>query len=106
MGTPGLKIVEGRAPAAFQDLPSPDAIFVGGGATDAGLIQAAWENLRTGGRIVANAVTSESEAALLAAHQRLGGEMTRVSVQRLGPVGTLHGWKPLMPVTQWSQRKP
>lgn len=106
MGTPHLRIVLGTAPDAFKDLPAPDAIFLGGGLSDPTLIDAAWARLGTGGGIVANAVTAEGEAALLAARARLGGAMTRIAVQRLAEVGRLHGWKPLMPVTQWSQRKP
>ena len=59
-----------------------------------------------GGRLVANAVTAEGEAQLFAWRGKLGGEMTRLSVARLSPVGDLHGWKPLMPVTQyWADKK-
>jgi precorrin-6Y C5,15-methyltransferase (decarboxylating) len=106
LGTPGLRIVEGRAPSAFGELPTPDAVFIGGGLNEPGLIEAAWSRLIAGGRIVANAVTLESEAALIAARENQGGEMNRITVSRLTPIGGYHGWKPLMPVTQWSQRKP
>jgi precorrin-6Y C5,15-methyltransferase (decarboxylating) len=106
MGIARLNLVEGMAPGAFKDLPQPDAIFLGGGLSDSGLIGAAWAALAPGGRIVANAVTAEGEAALLEARRGLGGAMTRIAVTRLSEVGALHGWKPLMPVTQWSARKP
>jgi precorrin-6Y C5,15-methyltransferase (decarboxylating) len=65
------------------------------------VIDAAWKALRSGGRLVAHAVTVEGELALAAGFHAHGGEMTRLSVQRMQPVGSLHGWKPLMPVTQW-----
>jgi precorrin-6Y C5,15-methyltransferase (decarboxylating) len=101
LGTPNLQLVEGEAPDALRDLPQPDAIFIGGGTGRARVIDAAWKALRSGGRLVAHAVTVEGELALAAGFQAHGGEMTRLNVQRMQPVGALHGWKPLMPVTQW-----
>jgi precorrin-6Y C5,15-methyltransferase (decarboxylating) len=65
------------------------------------VIEGAWARLKTGGRLVANAVTAEGEAQLFAWRGKLGGEMARLSVARLSPVGDLHGWRPLMPVTQY-----
>jgi len=105
LGTPELQIVAGRAPDAFAGLPSPDAIFIGGGITD-GVIAPAWSALRPGGRMVANAVTLEGEAALLDAFRQLGGDLTRIEVSRAAPVGTLSGWRPAMPVTHWRAVKP
>ncbi len=81
--------------------PRPDAVFVGGGLS-AGTLDACLGALQEGGRLVANAVTLESEAVLLDAHARHGGQLVRLSVQRAEPVGGLHGWRPLMPVTQWA----
>jgi precorrin-6Y C5,15-methyltransferase (decarboxylating) len=101
LGMPHLKLVKGVAPDAYDGLPAPDAIFIGGGLGDAGVVESAWERLKSGGRLVANAVTAEGEAHLFNWRSRLGGEMTRLSVARLAPVGELHGWKPLMPVTQY-----
>lgn len=106
LGTPGLTIVDGTAPAALRDLEAPDAVFVGGGASAPGVIEACWTALRPGGRLVANTVTLESEAVLLAKRAELGGEMVRLSVERAEPVGPYHGWRPLMPVTQWRIAKP
>jgi precorrin-6Y C5,15-methyltransferase (decarboxylating) len=101
LGVPQLKLVTGEAPAAYDGLPVPDAIFIGGGLGDRGVVEGAWERLKPGGRLVANAVTAEGEAHLFALRGKLGGDMTRLSVARLAPVGELHGWKPLMPVTQY-----
>ncbi len=106
LGVPGLEIVEGHAPQALSGLPAPDAIFLGGGAGDAGVIDAALAALKPGGRLVANAVTLETEALLIARHGALGGELVRLSVARAVPVGGLTGWRPAMPVTQWSWAKP
>ncbi len=100
LGTPDLQIVRGRAPDALNGLPEPDAIFIGGGLTD-GVLDAAWSALKPGGRIVANAVTIESEQILLAAFQRLGGELLRIDIARAEPVGSLHGWRAAMPVVHW-----
>jgi precorrin-6Y C5,15-methyltransferase (decarboxylating) len=100
-----LKLVEAAAPQAYEGQPAPDAVFIGGGLGDRGVVEGAWERLKPGGRLVANAVTAEGEAQLFALRGRLGGDMTRLSVARLAPVGELHGWKPLMPVTQYQVDK-
>jgi precorrin-6Y C5,15-methyltransferase (decarboxylating) len=102
LGVPGLRVVEGRAPEALTGLPRPDAVFVGGGATTPLLLDACWEALPPGGRLVVNAVTVQSEAVLAEWHGRCGGELTRLSVAHAAPVGGFTGWKPAMPVTIWS----
>ena len=79
--------------------------FIGGGGSDDGVMEAAISALKSGGRLVANAVTLEMETVLLAHHARLGGELTRISVTRSEPVGSMKGWRPAMPVTQWSWAK-
>lgn len=105
-GVPGLIVVEGTAPQALTQLQSPDAVFIGGGGTDEGVIDRSCSALPEGGRLVANAVTLEMEAQLLARHAELGGELTRTAVSRAAPVGAMQGWRPAMPVTQWSWTKP
>jgi precorrin-6Y C5,15-methyltransferase (decarboxylating) len=106
LGVPELRIVQGVAPAALAGLPAPDAIFLGGGASEPLLWDALWAALKPGGRLVANAVTLEGEAELLAWHARHGGELARLAVSRAEPVGGLHGWRPLMAVTQLVVAKP
>src|SRR5690606_14156799 len=101
-GVPALHIVEGAAPRACEGLQMPDAIFIGGGGSGDGIVKYALDALRPGGRLVANAVTLEMEAILLDLHSRLGGSLTRISVARAGPVGTMNGCRPAMPVTQWA----
>ncbi|RUZ72249.1 precorrin-6y C5,15-methyltransferase (decarboxylating) subunit CbiE [Mesorhizobium sp. M7A.F.Ca.US.006.01.1.1] len=105
-GVPGLVVVEGSAPRALAKLDTPDAIFIGGGGSDAGVLKVAIKALRPGGRLVANAVTLEMEALLLAQHVKLGGDLTRISISRASPVGAMQAWRPAMPVTQWSWVKP
>jgi precorrin-6B C5,15-methyltransferase / cobalt-precorrin-6B C5,C15-methyltransferase len=100
LGTPHLQLMRGKAPAALADLPTPDAIFIGGGVTAPGLLDTCWLALRSGGRLVANAVTVESELQLLQWHQQVGGELTRIAIQRTQNIGGFLGWKPLIPVTQ------
>jgi precorrin-6Y C5,15-methyltransferase (decarboxylating) len=102
LGVPGLRTVHGSAPAALADLPAPDTIFVGGGLTRDGVLDACLASLPGGGRLVANAVTLETEAVLAAAYGKLGGELTRVAVNRASPVGGFTGWRAMMPVTIWS----
>ncbi len=105
LGAPDLEIVIGRAPDALQGLSAPDAVFVGGGLTD-GVLEAAWRSLNSGGRLVANAVTLESETILLEIFRRLGGELMRLDISRADRVGALHGWRPSMPITHWRITKP
>ena len=106
LGVPGLAVVHGAAPEALGGLPAPDAVFLGGGAHREGVVDAAWAALPPDGRIVANAVTLETEATLMAARGRLGGTLLRLSVERLDTVGSLHAFRPAMTVTQWSATKP
>jgi len=101
LGAPKLALVDGRVPAALDGLPAPDAVFIGGGLSRE-TFDAAWAALRPLGRMVCNAVTLESEAVLLALHKELGGHLVKLSVNRAEPVGGLTGWRPLMPVIQWS----
>ncbi|WP_052411312.1 bifunctional cobalt-precorrin-7 (C(5))-methyltransferase/cobalt-precorrin-6B (C(15))-methyltransferase [Streptomyces sp. NRRL S-118] len=106
LGVPALRVVTGAAPGALAGLPAPDAVFIGGGLTAPGLLDACWDALRPGGRLVANTVTLESEAVLADRHRRYGGELVRLSVAHAVPVGGFTGWRQAMPVTQWSVTKP
>ena len=105
-GVPGLEIIEAAAPDALAGLPTPDAIFVGGGAGDPAVLDAAARALRPRGRLVVNAVTVKTEAALLARHATLGGELSRIAISRAGPIGAETGWRAAIPVTQWVWNKP
>jgi precorrin-6Y C5,15-methyltransferase (decarboxylating) len=106
LGVPGLAIVEGRAPSALAGLDPPDAVFVGCGASNHSIISAAAAALRPGGRLVVNAVTLESEAALIVRREAHGGDLVRVAIARAEPLGGVTGWRPAMPITQWSWVKP
>ncbi|MBD2519629.1 precorrin-6y C5,15-methyltransferase (decarboxylating) subunit CbiE [Nostoc sp. FACHB-973] len=101
LGTPNLQIIEGKAPHALKDLPTPDAIFIGGGVTATGLFDVCWEALRLGGRLVANVVTVEGEQTLFQWRERVGGDLTRIAIQRAEPIGKFLGWRGMAPVTQW-----
>ncbi|WP_405811244.1 precorrin-6y C5,15-methyltransferase (decarboxylating) subunit CbiE [Streptomyces sp. NBC_01520] len=105
LGVPALRVVTGRAPEALAGLPVPDAVFIGGGLTVPGLLDACWDALPAGGRLVANTVTMESEALLADRYRSLGGDLVRLSVAHAVPVGGFTGWRQAMPVTQWSVRK-
>ncbi len=105
LGTPGLDIVTGEAPAALDGLGPADAIFVGGGLGAPDMLPSALALLATGGRLVANAVTVAGEAALLKAHSAHGGALVRLAISRAEPVGGAVAWRALAPVTQWSFTK-
>ncbi|MFF3004691.1 precorrin-6y C5,15-methyltransferase (decarboxylating) subunit CbiE [Kitasatospora sp. NPDC057940] len=106
LGVPRLRVVTGPAPAALAELPTPDAVFIGGGLTATGLLDSCWAALRPGGRLVANTVTLESEALLTEWYRRHGGELVKLAVAHAVPVGGFTGWRQAMPVTQWSAVKP
>jgi precorrin-6Y C5,15-methyltransferase (decarboxylating) len=103
---PNLKVIQGTAPSTFASLRSPDAIFIGGGVGNDDLFDACWAKLSPGGRLVANAVTLQSEASLVARHTLYGGDLTRMTVSRADLIGGLYGWRPMMPITQWTVTKP
>jgi precorrin-6B C5,15-methyltransferase / cobalt-precorrin-6B C5,C15-methyltransferase len=102
LGVPGLSVVEGRAPDALAGLPDPDAIFVGGGATVPGVLDACRAALRPGGRLVVHGVTLETEQVLATAYAEHGGELTRLAVETAAPIGSFTGWTPARTVTQWA----
>lgn len=106
LGVPGLQLVAGSAPAALAGLATPDAVFVGGGLTVEGVLETCWQALRPGGRLVANAVTLQSEALLTAWQARTGGALTRLSVAHAGPLGRFEVWRTAMPVTILAAGKP
>jgi precorrin-6B C5,15-methyltransferase / cobalt-precorrin-6B C5,C15-methyltransferase len=102
----GVKVdVRGAAPSAFDGAVQPSAIFIGGGLTQPGLLDACYQRLAVGGRLVANVVTAESEAVLVQWYSRNGGELMRFQHYRGEPVGGFTGWRPALPITQWSVTK-
>jgi precorrin-6B C5,15-methyltransferase / cobalt-precorrin-6B C5,C15-methyltransferase len=105
LGVPGLLVVSGSAPDALTGLPRPDAVFVGGGVTDDGVVRACWDALAAGGRLAANAVTIEGQAVLADWWRRTGGTLTRIGVERAEGLGSFTAWRPALPVVQWSVRK-
>ena len=106
LGVPGLQLVRGRAPDALQGLERPDAVFIGGGVTCPGVLGLCWEQLRPGGRLVANAVTLQSELALVEWRERHGGELTRVHVAQAQPLGAFDTWRQALPITLLEAIKP
>lgn len=106
LGVPDLRVIHGAAPQALQGLEQAHVVFIGGGGSDPGVIEAAIAGLRPRGRLVANAVTLEMEALLLARHAELGGTLTRVDISRADALGSMTGWRPAMPIMQWVWTKP
>ena len=102
LGVPDLTVITGAAPDALADLPRPDAVFVGGGATAPEVLETCWQALGPGGRLVVHGVTLETEELLLARHREMGGELVRLSVDRVEPIGRFRGWSPARPIVQWS----
>ena len=97
--------VRGEAPDAFNGAEAPSVIFIGGALTQPGLLDACLDNLPAAGRLVANAVTVESESLLIQAYSRLGGQLRRFQLYQGEPLGAFTGWRPQHPVTQWTVAK-
>lgn len=106
LGVPRLRVVVGTAPDALADLPAPDAVFIGGGASRPGVLDAVLAALKPGGRVVVHGVTHETEALLMAKYAELGGELTRLAVETAAPIGTFTGWTPARAITQWACASP
>lgn len=99
-----VDIVVGDASQLMDQLPAPDAIFIGGGVTD-GVLDGCWAALRPGGQIVAHGVTLETEALLIARFRAHGGSLHRLMVETAEPLGRFLGWVPARAVTQWACQK-
>ena len=106
LGVPGLQLVRGKAPAALTGLETPDAIFIGGGVTRDGVLDTCWQRLRPGGRLVANAVTLQSEMTLMNWRAEHGGELTRIHVAQAQPLGEFDTWRQALPITLLDVVKP
>ncbi|OOV99842.1 precorrin-6y C5,15-methyltransferase (decarboxylating) subunit CbiE [Pseudomonas sp. MF4836] len=106
LGVPGLQLIRGSAPQALAGLERPDAIFIGGGVTREGVLQACWEQLKPGGRLIANAVTLQSEMTLMAWRERHGGELTRIHIAQAQPLGDFDTWRQALPITLLDLGKP
>lgn len=99
-----VELRAGRTADLIADLPAPDAIFIGGGASTE-IIEAGWQALKPGGRFVVHAVTLETEQIAIAAYRAHGGDLNRITVEAIEPIGTYLGWKALRPVVQWAATK-
>ncbi|MBP5072618.1 precorrin-6y C5,15-methyltransferase (decarboxylating) subunit CbiE [Pseudomonas chlororaphis] len=106
LGVPGLHLIRGSAPQALDGLEAPDAIFIGGGVTRPGVLDTCWARLKPGGRLVANAVTLQSETTLMAWRERHGGELTRIHVAQALPLGDFDTWRQALPITLLDLVKP
>jgi precorrin-6B C5,15-methyltransferase / cobalt-precorrin-6B C5,C15-methyltransferase len=99
-----VSVVMGCAPAALEGLEKPHAVFFGGGL-DAPLFEAVWLLLGEGTRVVAHAVTLETESLLSDLQQAHGGEMMRIELAHAAPLGRYRSWQAVRPVVQWSAVK-
>ena len=106
LGVPGLQLVRGSAPQALAGLERPDAIFIGGGVTRDGVLDACWAELKPGGRLIANAVTLQSEMTLMAWREQHGGELTRIHIAQAQPLGDFDTWRQALPITLLDVTKP
>jgi precorrin-6Y C5,15-methyltransferase (decarboxylating) len=106
LGVPGLQLVRGSAPQALAELERPDAIFIGGGVTLEGVLDTCWAGLKPGGRLIANAVTLQSEMTLMAWREQHGGELTRIHIAQAQPLGAFDTWRQALPITLLDVMKP
>ena len=94
-------LTEARVPEGLDELPVPDAVFIGGGASDA-VMQAVWDRMPAGARLVMNAVTIETEALVLDWSARHGGALLKIDLSEPVAIGRKRGWKAALPILQWS----
>ena len=106
LGVPGLHLIRGKAPQALAGLERPDAIFIGGGVTREGVFETCWEQLKPGGRLVANAVTLQTDVTTVHWRERYGGELTRIHVAQAQPLGEFDTWRQALPITLLDLVKP
>jgi precorrin-6Y C5,15-methyltransferase (decarboxylating) len=106
LGVPGLQLVRGSAPQALAGLERPDAIFIGGGVTREGVLDTCWAELKPGGRLIANAVTLQSEMTLMTWREQHGGELTRIHIAQAQPLGDFDTWRQALPITLLDVTKP
>ena len=106
LGVPGLQLIRGKAPQALAGLERPDAIFIGGGVTREGVLEACWTALKPGGRLIANAVTLQSEMTLMGWRELHGGELTRIHIAQAQPLGDFDTWRQALPITLLDVVKP
>jgi precorrin-6Y C5,15-methyltransferase (decarboxylating) len=99
-----ITVVEGAAPGILHGLGAPQAVFLGGGL-DATMFDGVWSLLPVGTRLVAHAVTLETDALLSELHQRHGGELMRIEIAHAGNLGRFRSWEVERPVVQWSAVK-
>lgn len=100
-GPGAFTLILGEVSETLVQLPAPDAVFVGGGGTDA-VLETAMSALRPGGRLVVHSITVEADALCHEAHRRWGGQLSRIQIETVEPLGSLSGWKPYRSVTQWA----
>ncbi|NBC33719.1 MAG: precorrin-6y C5,15-methyltransferase (decarboxylating) subunit CbiE [Alphaproteobacteria bacterium] len=106
LGTPELEVVAEPPSQCLARLVDrsgmlPNAIFIGGGLADPGLVEACWSYLAGRGRLVANAESVEEERVLLDQQNRLGGDIVRLTVARAVAENGRSAWQAQVPVTQW-----
>ncbi|WP_415758101.1 precorrin-6y C5,15-methyltransferase (decarboxylating) subunit CbiE [Pseudomonas sp. LT1P18] len=106
LGVPGLQLIRGSAPQALDRLERPNAIFIGGGVTREGVLDTCWAQLKPGGRLIANAVTLQSEMTLMAWREQHGGELTRIHIAQAQPLGDFDTWRQALPITLLEVTKP
>lgn len=95
------RLTEVTAPEGLEALPSPDAVFVGGGASEA-VLSRLWQVMPKGARLVLNAVTIETEALVLDWSARQGGALLKIDLAEPVAIGRKRAWKATLPILQWS----
>src|SRR3546814_524715 len=101
LGVDRLTVMEGRAPDILTGRTRPEAVFIGGGLSQS-LLAALFALPGGPTRLVANAVTLESEALLARWHADKGGDLLRIELAQAMPLGSRRGWRSAYPLVQWS----
>jgi precorrin-6B C5,15-methyltransferase / cobalt-precorrin-6B C5,C15-methyltransferase len=104
-----LAPVLGQAPAAWEELPDPDSIFIGGtGRHVRRIVAQAYARLRDGGRMVVNVVSIENLSEVQQVLRELAGDANiwMISISRATPQFETHRFESMHPTFLISVVKP
>jgi precorrin-6Y C5,15-methyltransferase (decarboxylating) len=88
-GSRNVAVVEGEAPACFEELPDPDRVFIGGsGGHLWNILEAVDGRLSSGGRVVLNAATLDTLTSACEFFENTGYqlEVSTVNISRTKPL--------------------
>ena len=97
-------VMQGSFENFYKKLPKPDAVFIGGGASDE-LISKIIRLIPKKGRLVVNGVTLETQQLIIDKQKNFGGSLKKIEISNSRKLGSKSIWEPSSPIVQWSYLK-